>query len=158
LPNRRRGVLLDGSAIRRFREERGWSAQDLAQRADRSAMTVHNAEAAKLVDASTHRKIAEALSVSTEALLASEVDIPVPYRSVFISYGGPTSPLHEWWTPDTLGRPGIAEDDGSPQIATSRPDIGTFSNERGRWDLHLDWGPERTGRGIRYAGAGADGQ
>src|SRR4051812_14441637 len=86
---RRRGVQLDVEALRRLRNQRALTQQALAERADRSILTIHNAERGNFVDVSTLARIANALGVAPDSLIKVDATFRPEYQSAFISYGGP---------------------------------------------------------------------
>ncbi|MFL5737479.1 MAG: helix-turn-helix domain-containing protein [Actinomycetota bacterium] len=57
------------TAIRKAREERGWSQEQLAYRSGLSAKTIQKLEAGEDTRVSTLRKIADALGVAVDSLL-----------------------------------------------------------------------------------------
>jgi transcriptional regulator with XRE-family HTH domain len=65
----RRTVLPDGEEVRRLRHARGWSQQNLADKAGLQPKTISNVERGKALYADTARRVAHALGVETEDLL-----------------------------------------------------------------------------------------
>jgi transcriptional regulator with XRE-family HTH domain len=86
---RRRRVQLDVEALRRLRVQHALTQQELAERADRSILTIHNAERGKFVDFSTLHKIAEVFRITPDSLVKIDATFKPEYQSAFISYGGP---------------------------------------------------------------------
>jgi len=85
----RRGIEIAGDVLRTERLKQTLTQADLARRADLSMLTVSKAERGVMVDASTIKKLADALQVDVESLRPKKVDEEIAYQSVFISYGGP---------------------------------------------------------------------
>ncbi len=94
-PMRRRGIEIDGEALRSQRQLRTLTQAELARAADISMLTVSKAERGAMVDASTIKKLADALGIQVEALHPQKIDEEIQYHSVFISYGGPDEPFAE---------------------------------------------------------------
>ena len=81
-----REIQPDGQKINRLREERGWQAQDLADKAQCSLRTVTNLEAGKRCFKCTLAAVASALGVEYRELLAgAEPPPPPPPREVRIT-------------------------------------------------------------------------
>lgn len=85
----RRGIEIAGDVLRAERQKQAFTQADLARHADLSMLTVSKAERGAMVDASTIKKLADALNVAVESLRPQNVDEEITYQSVFISYGGP---------------------------------------------------------------------
>lgn len=86
---RRRGIEIAGDVLRAERQKQTLTQADLARLADLSMLTVSKAERGAMVDATTIKKLADALNVDADSLRPTTVDEEIAYQSVFISYGGP---------------------------------------------------------------------
>jgi transcriptional regulator with XRE-family HTH domain len=67
---------MNGNHIVREREKKGWTQQELAERADVSLHTVFRAEKGNNIQVESFRKIASALGLSLSDLWGDDVSIP----------------------------------------------------------------------------------
>src|SRR5262245_32306522 len=80
-----------GERLRNLRERHGLSPSELADRAYVSASDVYDTERGEPTTVSTLRRFAEVLGSRPNQFF--DVQAPNPYRSAFLSYGGPDKPI-----------------------------------------------------------------
>jgi len=78
---RKRGVQLNGQRLIDLYQRRGWSQQDLAEKAGLDVRTVAKVKRGGICDASTLQLLASALDIEPEALLQLEAAVSAPSSS-----------------------------------------------------------------------------
>jgi transcriptional regulator with XRE-family HTH domain len=75
---RSRTLPVRGETLKNLRVKKGWPVRELAKKAGCSKETIENAERGRPVYLATLAKIARALDVAVDALLADSSDLPTP--------------------------------------------------------------------------------